>query len=493
MALQIFNRKNINYKINTNDFNLEKFIQYVKEINSILTELISQLQINISISNEEIGFNGTINDLENEKQSLLNRELNFFSCNFYSTVNTLHSLPQSLSISIQKNVNNISLSSNNIDVSQFIKIEQITRKNFPEIIQVNPNNQKKVDLENLDSKLETIKTKWELIDFQKFYKSDLGVENIEALKPIVDDVHSKLGEVINFGSSSIPKPSLYNLYIVINNFFIQLERIAELNNEDFITQKSTLVQSLKNSYESILLNWAQVAAIISLNLQEENKTNIKQIDNIKKEIADTKEFINTIKSDYETSLSDFQTKFKNELENSQLIKEKNTFEQRAEKHRNNSYLWLGISVIIFGVLSYLLLLFFLNPLYELSKINLKFILQFNANGLLFSKNILWYQILKTVFFKLLIISVIIYALSFSIKNYNVEKHNFVINTNKVNSIQSALHFLNNNLIDVNAKNEIIKLVCQAIFSQHNTGFISKEAEPNNPIIIDKIIEKIPLS
>lgn len=491
MAIQFFNRKNLNYRFDSSKLTLLRFIDYTKEINLILLNSLNPIQVNISISNDEMGFVGNINDLENERQSLRNKDFNFFSCNFYSSNNP--NQQKNLSLSLQKNVSNLILSSNNLEDNVFNSVVSLTRKYFDEIISINQRGSNSIDLENLDLKLKTIQTEWDKIDFQKFYKTDLGVENIETLKPLVDDIYSKLNEVINFGSASIPKPSLYNLYNSINNFYIQVKKVSELNNEDFITQKSNLIQNLKNSYESILLHWAQIAAIISLNIQEENKSSVKQIDNIKKEIAETKVFINSIKSDYETSLLDFQAKFKSELENSQLINEKNTFEQRAIKHKNNSLRWLISSMMIFLFLIIILCLFFFNPMYEVSKIDFDLVLKFNSKDLNFSKNIIWFQLIKTFFFKILIISMLIYVLTFSIKNYNVEKHNFVINTNKVNSIQSALHFLNNNLTDLNSKNEIIRLVCQSIFSQHNTGFINKESEPSNPIMIDRFLEKTPIS
>ena len=239
-----------------------------------------------------------------------------------------------------------------MDDNKFNNILKISKQIFPEIQLSQVYSQQ--HLENLDIKLKELKENWDKLDFEKIFKKNLGEENIESLKPIVEDVYSKLTQVNDFGINSVPKNLIYNFFSGVNQFFQNIQSISEMSNENFITQKNSIENRVKQNYENILLNWPQVAAVISLKIQDNNNESIAQIDSIKTDIKNTKEFIDSIKSDYETALTDFKTKFKEELQSSQLISEKNTFENRASSNRKNSNYWLGGSVIIFLLLIILL-------------------------------------------------------------------------------------------------------------------------------------------
>ncbi len=487
MPIKEHNRKNINYRVDRIHITPLKFLELINYLKS--EEWFITKSVNIGISNEKKSFSGNVENLVNEIELIKNEIFNNYSLVVWNPRPNENSEQFQFNYSIAYQTSTIQINCDNLDDNKFNNILKISKQIFPEIQLSQVYSQQ--HLENLDIKLKELKENWDKLDFEKIFKKNLGEENIESLKPIVEDVYSKLTQVNDFGINSVPKNLIYNFFSGVNQFFQNIQSISEMSNENFITQKNSIENRVKQNYENILLNWPQVAAVISLKIQDNNNESIAQIDSIKTDIKNTKEFIDSIKSDYETALTDFKTKFKEELQSSQLISEKNTFENRASSNRKNSNYWLGGSVIIFLLLIILLYCFFINPLLEVHNIDLKFIRNFNNNKLDFSKNILWYQLIKVAFLKLLIISMLVYILTFCIKNYNVEKHNFVINTNKVNSIQSSLYFLNNNLIDNDVKNEIIKLVCQSIFSHQNTGFLGKDSEPSNPIFIDKIIDKIP--
>ena len=68
-------------------------------------------------------------------------------------------------------------------------------------------------------------------------------------------------------------------------------------------------------------------------------------------------------------------------------------------------------------------------------------------------------------------------------------HNKTINSHKENSFAAALRLINRAQTP-EGKDQLITQAASSIFSHQKTGYIGKEHEPNNPLIIDKLIDKI---
>lgn len=105
------------------------------------------------------------------------------------------------------------------------------------------------------------------------------------------------------------------------------------------------------------------------------------------------------------------------------------------------------------------------------------------------KTIFMFELIKSAFFRILIISIGFYALSFCIKNYNAVMHNRTINAHKANSLAAVVHLMENIKSD-QGKENIMNQAAHSIFSHQKTGYFSKDKEPKNPLISEKVIERL---
>lgn len=89
--------------------------------------------------------------------------------------------------------------------------------------------------------------------------------------------------------------------------------------------------------------------------------------------------------------------------------------------------------------------------------------------------------------KATIISVILFALSWTLKNYRSERHNYVINKHKALSLSTAIGILVNPEYKDIEKEELFKEVLKNVFSHQNTGY-SKE-DNSSPSILNNVTNK----
>lgn len=89
--------------------------------------------------------------------------------------------------------------------------------------------------------------------------------------------------------------------------------------------------------------------------------------------------------------------------------------------------------------------------------------------------------------RFVILSLLLYAISFTARNYNAMRHNLIVNTHRANSMRTFQAFVEAAGGDPETKNAVLIQATQAIFSAQASGYSHKESNPEpQPKIIEII-------
>ncbi len=277
----------------------------------------------------------------------------------------------------------------------------------------------------------------------------------------------------------------------------QLDRAKTYNDSQFPLQKATIQQQVLNIYEQHLNWWGQIAGLLNATISDIEKERLiietrKLADDLRnqKDISDSyAKDIENLKANLEQELNIFEDRYKDLLTKAELTKQQIIFNEEAAKNKISTRWWFAAIFIVVAILGGTLYYIFKNFCFEFSCIDVSTIEKYDiANCVDCGKTLLLFELAKASIYRLFIISVIIYMLTFCIKNYNAQRHNYIVNTHKSNSLSAAVALLSR--AKTNEGNDNIMLqAAQAIFSHQNSGFIGKETEPSSPTIIEKLVNK----
>ena len=100
-----------------------------------------------------------------------------------------------------------------------------------------------------------------------------------------------------------------------------------------------------------------------------------------------------------------------------------------------------------------------------------------------------YQIIRFTISRILIISILSYALVWSGKNYSAHKHNEVINKHRQNGLSTFETFVKAT-DDPETKNAVLLQATRSIFTPQRSGYLSKDSEPTSPNQFIEILRQI---
>lgn len=277
-----------------------------------------------------------------------------------------------------------------------------------------------------------------------------------------------------------------NSHIFGNDFLLQAFTFAKTVHE---TLQSIRVLSDSEYTESFKLNKKKLQDLyysfldirLAIRLLQSDKSSdilkiIGDLDTIKAQIEETKKL--------KDNLDNLDERYSAMIPNLEIINQREIFKEEAERNRKESNWWLvGIiaSLILLVILIYII---FKNFCFEASCFNTTELTKYNKICSDCGEQVLWLEIFKALLFRLLLISIALYILSFTVKNYNNAKHNLTINRHKQNSFEAAIVLIDHT---DNGKDEIISKAAQAIFAQQKTGYIAKENDNINAGLIEQII------
>lgn len=355
--------------------------------------------------------------------------------------------------------------------------------------------------------LNKIKEEINSIAFDRIYREELGNASLKDFEPIVKDLINKLDQIIE-NADDVGDSTLDQIRTIYNSFISGLRQIVSYDDGQFVSQRNNIINIINNTKEQFLSQWGQIAAILSLKLgKSQQSTLIKELkEEIKKsknesakitdelrnqneKVQNDAKIIDDLKTKLQFELENFESRYKDLFTSGEFLAQQDIFRKEADDHKIMAKYWLlGIigSVII---LSLVLIYIFKNFCFDLNCFSIETLSSYNSICKDCGNEILIYEIIKAIVFRLFIISISVYLLVFTIKNYNAHMHNKTINAHKENSFAAALALLNR-AETPEGKDQLIIQAALSIFSHQKTGYIGKENEPNNPLFLEKIIEKI---
>lgn len=143
------------------------------------------------------------------------------------------------------------------------------------------------------------------------------------------------------------------------------------------------------------------------------------------------------------------------------------FMKQSEHHRKSSKVWLVATGII-GIVTILFAWF-----------SLHYVTSSDST----------YQIIRFTISRILIISILSYALVWSGKNYSAHKHNEVINKHRQNALSTFETFVKAT-DDPETKNAVLLQATHSIFTPQRSGYLSKDSEPTSPNQFIEILRQI---
>lgn len=232
---------------------------------------------------------------------------------------------------------------------------------------------------------------------------------------------------------------------------------------------------LKNAIEKLVQFCTKIKELLlkSKNLEDFRKwlelSNFKEELDVQKEEIDSKiNELNTLLENANSVNSQFDQKSKEAFDKFFLNKAGNRYEKAELEYKILSRYWLGGSIVISLILIFIVCDRSTNVsgLIDIRKDLCCLAIQ--------DKTMLYIAYAKYISSYVLIYSILIYALKVSIKNYNANKHNEIVNRNKKLTLSTAID------LSREGKNpQLLDIAAKELFTQHSTGF-NKNVEENSP-------------
>lgn len=289
--------------------------------------------------------------------------------------------------------------------------------------------------------------------------------------------------------------------------YVQLKNKVQLleNEKDLLSYANKASKSENDALE------LQKSGLKERLLSEENQSKDKQafIEQQQETIRNLDEQINNHKAEKlafeqrDNILNNELISLRAETSNLKEFKQKHEiaknslkFHEQAIENRKNSKLWMA------GVISAIILFVYyifsgIDSNEELFNVATKITSKAHALSIINKQSfdadlitkLVYAEIGKKVAAKLLIYSMIIYFISFLVKNYNAQMHNFVTNSHKANALSSTVDLIGTAKQD-DGNDKILVQATQAIFTTQRSGYQGADNEPKSPNLITNVIETI---
>lgn len=246
----------------------------------------------------------------------------------------------------------------------------------------------------------------------------------------------------------------------INQYYSQCFNIEKQNNTNRLIEYYSIVKSFNQNNEEV----TEEIDRIKNDFLEKIKESQEVIDNLKNNSSESESILNELKKKISSqTVSDYAIVFENE----------------ASKYKKLSENWIKTGIIlsiVFVVLIIVVASFQILPSETYSAEG--DFLRYNFSNLLT---------------KLIVIAVLIFLMSFSFKQYSINKHLQTLNTHRQNALNSYQLFTKSIVgDDTNSRNALMIQVAKAIYEHtQSTGFLNEKGQNVNSGIVEltKIIGK----
>lgn len=308
------------------------------------------------------------------------------------------------------------------------------------------------------------------IEISNFVDKNLWNQSIEKLSELKIFIDEML-RIIN-SNAQVPRMLQGNTNTYANNF---LNLVKELSEEtkgqasEIVNKKERVVREIDEWYRNCVERGNNSSNSIGFldtyntlkNLEKANYENeLNEIKIIKNKILSDKDSVDTILKELQKKTSTITMSDYAEV-----------FGTESQNHNSNSRIWLIVG--IFLIVVFLLVLVF-TDFYD----------KFHTEEVLSDGKTIKYNI-SNLLIKLLIFAVQIFIISFSFRQYSINKHLTTINKHRQNGLNSFKLFVESiNKDDYETRNSLMLQLAKAIYEQTSTGYISDKNQGVNSGIVE---------
>lgn len=320
---------------------------------------------------------------------------------------------------------------------------------------------------------------------EEILRGFLGTESLDVLYGEFDDLLNKSSVLVEDKQevSAITIEEIQSVLIEIVRIF---ERIKGLPNSLFVEKRTDNLNVLLRQFDTFRSLWQPIGWMFETNTRNSTDEEFQKAQQINAELQKELANVRTLANSLEQQAEEYKTRYSNINVNVELETQIYVFKTQAAKNEKESVKWfwgiIGSSAILFITL---IVIYCTSGLPAGFSFDYTF---YNNVCETCGEHVLWVDMLKHIFFKLLILSVEIYVLTFCVKNYNACMHNKTNNEHRHNSFSAALHFYNTTTGD--KRDEILIKVADAIFTYQKSGYYGKDSEPANPSLIQSVVDKV---
>ena len=319
------------------------------------------------------------------------------------------------------------------------------------------------------AKLLEILPEFEAISVEALKRTELGVFSFAEVFSALNGIHSFLKNLstqqdILKDDAYIPQPLVDALKEKLKRFNQLAKQIKEFDVTagDPTPRRQSLVNEI-NSFKTDVVNSLHPLLVL---------VQLRQLDP-----SNYTSGLQTMQTEVQSILKKLKDKDEDAAKTLQKIKDisassgaeaySQVFSTQAETHKTASWWWFGASVFFFTVLvSYLLYLL--------------------SNGVPVSEDLV--HAVRDISLRVLSLIAIYFALSQSIKNYNVNKHLQVVNEHRQNSLKTFEAFLNAASTD-DVRSAVLLQATKSIFDPGKTGYLQKESQTSYSFSIADVFKK----
>lgn len=294
-----------------------------------------------------------------------------------------------------------------------------------------------------------------------------SIEKLSELKLFIDEML----RIIN-SNTQIPKTLVENTNTYANNLLKLVEQLSEDTKghaSEIVNKKEQIVREIDEWHRNCIIRSNNNSQSIGFydtfntlkNLEKGNYENeLNEIKTIKNRILSDKESVDTILKELQkktstVTMSDYAQVFSSE----------------SDTHNKNSRNWLIVGILL--IIFFLCVLLF-TDFYD----------KFKTEEILSDGKTIKYNI-SNLLIKLLIFAVQIFVISFSFRQYSINKHLSTINKHRQNGLNSFKLFVESiNKEDYESRNSLMLQLAKAIYEQTSTGYINDKNQGVNSGIIE---------
>lgn len=231
-----------------------------------------------------------------------------------------------------------------------------------------------------------------------------------------------------------------------------------------VNQRNSLLSQLENQFDTY---YSSALPILMAGLLNTNDLSIERtkLNEALKELEKEKEKAKLESEKYLNEIKDVLSKARQAAVEVGVAQHNMIFKEEADEHKKLSENWLKWTI---GVLVAITLvgvgLLFIKPSDERTP----FLIHFTVT-------------------KIVILTIMFYALAICTRNYKAHKHNSILNKHRQNALNTFETFSKAAGTDTQTKNAILLEATHTIFSNQQTGYINTDGENDSP---NKIIEII---